>query len=91
MSQKKKLYQRLMSRPSDFSYEEARKLLASHGFVESTKGKTSGSRVAFIRDADQLTFFFHKPHPKNILKMYLIDELIDFINNLPNIEEGEYE
>ena len=89
MSKKDKLYQRLKSRPSDFSYDEAKRLLASYGFEENTKGKTSGSRVSFIRPKDKTIFYLHKPHPKNVLKMYIIDELIEFIDNLLNIDEED--
>lgn len=89
MSKIEKLYFRLKSRPSDFSYDEAKRLLASYGFIEYTKGKTSGSRVAFIRPTDQKTFYLHKPHPKGTLKMYIIDELIEFLEDLNTEKEDE--
>lgn len=82
MSQVDKLYDRLMSKPSDFTYDEAKKLLSAYGFKEHNKGKTSGSRVAFIRDTDKRTFFLHRPHPQNTLKRYIIDELIEQIKEI---------
>ena len=82
MSRVEKLYNRLKSKPTDFTYEEAKKLLSSYGFEEYNKGKTSGSRVAFIRSQDKKTFILHKPHPKSILKQYTIEELLSFIEEL---------
>lgn len=48
MGQKEKLVARLKSRPRDFTFEELERLLRYFGFVRSNKGRTSGSRVAFI-------------------------------------------
>ena len=48
MSKKQKLIDKLKSRSRSFTYEEAVSLLLSLGFQMSNKGKTSGSRVAFI-------------------------------------------
>ncbi|MCL2214540.1 MAG: hypothetical protein FWC06_04940 [Treponema sp.] len=40
-----------------------------------TIGKTSGSRVVFSnKNGDYIRL--HKPHPRNILKLYQIDDLI---------------
>ena len=49
MSKKEKLINRLKTKPKDFTYNEAKTLLESVGFVESNKGKTSGSRVGIYR------------------------------------------
>ncbi|MCL2190407.1 MAG: hypothetical protein FWB79_00265 [Treponema sp.] len=39
-------------------------------------GKTSGSRAAFSnQDGDYIRL--HKPHPRNILKMYQIDDIVE--------------
>ena len=74
MSKKEKLIRRLKSRPSDFSYDEAVTLIVSLGFRVSNKGKTSGSKVMFIRGNKKITI--HKPHPKNELKGYQLGALI---------------
>lgn len=70
-----KLIARLLTRPKDFTYEEARAVLNHFGFIESNKGKTSGSRVEFIKGTD--TILLHKPHPSNQLKHYVVRQLID--------------
>jgi len=50
MSKKEKLLEKLKSKPKDFTYNEAKVILNSLGFVENNKGKTSGSRVTFINE-----------------------------------------
>lgn len=39
---------------------------------------TSGSRVIFINN-NNVKIELHKPHPKNILKIYQINEIIRFL------------
>lgn len=73
--------QRLLTRPKDFTFDEVRSLLKHLGYEEDCKGKTSGSRVAFIRKSDFAVVRMHKPHPSNIVKQYAIDELIDTLKN----------
>ena len=85
MSRKQKLIDRLHSHPKDFTYDEARTLLSLHGFKEDTQGHTSGSRVMFVNNEIDMTFRLHKPHPKNILKNYQINELLEFVKNLEGI------
>lgn len=63
MSKLEKAKNRLRSKPKDYTYSEAKQLLNQLGFEESTKGKTSGSRVKFFRPSDQSILLLHKPHP----------------------------
>ena len=75
MSKKEKLARRLQSRPADFTFDELVTLLRSFGYSLETAGKTSGSRVIFInQDGDYIRL--HKPHPRNILKLYQVDDII---------------
>jgi len=76
------LIDRLNSRPKDFTYDEARTLLGLYGFIEDTKGRTSGSRVMFVNKLLDVNFRLHKPHPNNILKEYQLKELIEIIKKL---------
>lgn len=80
MSKKEKLIARLLCRPKDFTYDEARTLLCALGFEERSKGKTSGSRVEFARD--NATILLHKPHPSGELKPYQIRQLIEVLKTL---------
>ena len=43
MSQIEKLEQRLLSKPKDFTFQEAERLLRFYGFRRDNRGKTSGS------------------------------------------------
>ena len=76
MSRLEKDMERLKSKPKDFTYDEAKSLLNRLGFIEYNKGKTSGSRVTFENLEIGKKFDLHKPHPKNILKQYMVNKLI---------------
>ena len=52
MSKIDKARKRILSKPKDYTYTEAKFLLAQIGFEEYNKGKTSGSRVKFYRQKD---------------------------------------
>jgi hypothetical protein len=66
---------RLLSRPSDFTFEELSALLGLLGYENAGTGKTGGSRVAFTdREGDYIRL--HKPHPRNVLKQYQLDDII---------------
>jgi len=78
MSQKDKVTTRLKSRPKDFTFNEARTLLEFYGYIMVNSGKTSGSRVSFIRG--KKVFRMHKPHPRKELLDYQVKELIGELN-----------
>ncbi len=81
MSTLEKEIKRLKSKPKDFTYEEAKRILNNFGYYEHNKGKTSGSRVVFT-NKDNSKIELHKPHPTNILKSYQINMLIKKINEM---------
>lgn len=81
MSQKEKLRKRLSERPHDFIYDEAKTILSQLGYKEDNRGRTSGSRVAFVHTQTKHIIRLHKPHPGNIMKLYQIDELIETLRN----------
>ena len=64
---------RLKTIPADYTYNEAKQLLCSLGYTEHNKGKTSGSRVVFVRADDKIQL--HKPHPGNEMKHYAVRDL----------------
>ena len=64
---------RLQSEPSDYTYTEAKSLLQGLGYEEYNKGKTSGSRVIFIKGQHKI--MLHKPHPGNVMKVYAVRQL----------------
>lgn len=76
MSSFEKLLERFLGHPKDFTYDELKRLLKKLGYEETTKGKTSGSRVAFIDKKIKHVIRVHKPHPGNIVKEYVIKMVI---------------
>lgn len=77
MSQKEKLIKRFLGEPRDFTWDELIRLLKILGYREFKTGKTGGSRRRFVRDGSP-PITLHKPHPGNIVKLYIIRELIEF-------------
>ena len=74
MSKKDKLLKKFLKIPpkKDLTFEELESLLLSCGYVK-LEGK--GSAVKFYnKDKDSL-INLHKPHPSNILKVYLIKQI----------------
>lgn len=81
MSKFEKEIKKLKSNPKDFTYNEAKKILNNLGFYEYNKGKTSGSRVAFV-NMENVKLELHKPHPSNVLKPYQIKILINKLEEM---------
>lgn len=81
MSKIEKEIERLKSKPKDFTYDEAKRVLNKFGFIENNKGKTSGSRVKFI-DKNNRIIELHKPHQKNVLKAYQINLIISKLEGM---------
>ena len=75
LGRKDKLLERLLSRPTDFTFAELTTTLGHLGYYLVNTGKTSGSKVAFT-DGKGDYIRIHKPHPRNILKRYQIDDII---------------
>jgi hypothetical protein len=78
MSKQEKLLARFVQMPADFSWDELIKLLRVFQYETETKGKTSGSRVRFIRPGYP-PINLHKPHPGNIVKLYQLRQVFDFL------------
>ena len=69
MSKIVKLLKKLSNRQTTLTYSELKKVLLSLGYIEDTKGQTSGSRVVFIHEKTKHVIMMHKPHGKD-LKAY---------------------
>ena len=77
MGTKEKLIERFKRLPKDFTWDELVRLMCILGFECSNKGKTSGSRIEFIRKRDKRSVILHKPHPGNIVKGYALKLVYD--------------
>ena len=75
LSKREKLLERFLSRPTDFSFAELTTLLSQFGYSIERGGKTGGSRVSFA-DGKGDYIRIHKPHPRDILKLYQVEDVI---------------
>ena len=74
MSKKDKLLKKFLKVPpkKDLTFEELESLLLSCGYVK-LEGK--GSAVKFFHQEKDNLINLHKPHPGNILKVYLVKQI----------------
>lgn len=75
MARKDKLIRRFRARPRDFQWDELTRLLDGLGYKEVRSGRTGGSRRRFVHPTAP-TVSLHRPHPGNVVKMYVIDEVL---------------
>jgi predicted RNA binding protein YcfA (HicA-like mRNA interferase family) len=75
VTRKEKLIARVRSRPSDFSWEELVRVLESLGYSSVKTGKSGGSRRRFVHPSAPM-ISVHEPHPANIVKRYVLDEVV---------------
>lgn len=78
MGRKEKLLKRLQQRPKDFTWDDLITLLEALGYVPKKTGKTGGSRRRFVH-ATAPPITLHRPHPGRIVKMYVIDDMLEFL------------
>ena len=79
MNKKEKLIKRFRTLPKDFTFEEVEALFYGCGFTLENKGATSGSRVKFYNEKDQNSYIMHKPHPSNIIKGYMMRDILNYL------------
>ena len=82
MSKLDKAKARILSKPKDYTYTEARYLLSKLGFEEFSKGKTSGSRMKFFRKSDDRAILLHKPHPEDEMDVGAVKDLVEFLEGV---------
>ena len=85
MSQKENLVERLRGRPRDFTIDELTSLMTKCGCEKVNRGKTSGSAIAFIHKKTNRKIKIHSPHPNKELKMYVVDIVIGFLQDVGEI------
>jgi len=74
MSKKEKLLKKFLQIPplKDLTFNELETLLCSCGFY---KINGAGSAVKFYNQDKDILINLHKPHPSNILKVYIIKQI----------------
>ena len=73
MTKQEKLISRFLACPKDFSWDELTAVLKRLGF---SKLQGRGSRVKFFHAESKCLIQLHKPHPGNIVKPYMIKDVI---------------
>ena len=76
MSKIEKLKSRLLSEPTDFTFDELETLMKHLGYILNDAGNTSGSAVKFLNPKTNRSINLHRPHPTPILKNYIIKRII---------------
>ena len=78
MSKKEKLKQRLLENPSSFKWNDLCVVLEYCGFI-SKKGKDG---MKFFHPETKKLLQYHKPHPGNEVRKYVIKECVAAIKEL---------
>lgn len=84
MVKQEKLKARLLTRPKDFTWSDLESLLGNLSF-ELLKGK--GSRRKFYHAEKKILINLHEPHPDKILKRYVIDQVIEKLQEFGDFDE----
>ena len=81
MSKKEKLLIKFKGVTKDFSWNELEILLRILGYKRLKSGKTGGAKVKFFNQEKDSLVNLHKPHNPPILKKYLIEQILEKLNN----------
>ena len=82
MTRRDKLVARFRAKPKGFTWDELVRMLEGLGYSEAADGKTGGSRCRFVHETAP-TIALHQPHPGNIVKIYVIENVLRMLT-----EEG---
>ncbi len=81
MSKHDKLLSRLLTKPTDFTWNELIVLMTYFGYELK---KTGGSGRKFVRP--EAVFMIHEPHPAKVLKSYQVRAVITFLKKENDIQ-----
>lgn len=82
MSQFDKIKLKLLNQDTVITFLELEYILSKLGYVEKKKGKTSGSRKAYLNIKYNHIILIHRPHPGNEIKSYVKQYIINELNKL---------
>lgn len=85
MGKKDALVARLLNLPKDFEQREMDTLMSQCGCTKTHRGKTSGSAISYVHSATQRVFSYHRPHPGNLIKLYILRAAIQFLQSVGEI------
>jgi len=83
MGKKDNLLKKFLAKPikKDLTFDELSTLLLACGFI---KIEGAGSAVKFYNQSKDILINLHKPHPSNILKIYLIKQIQEKLKDICN-------
>ena len=83
MSRKDKLLKKFLHTPikKDLTFSELETLLEAYGYV---KLEGNGSAVKFFNKEKNSLINLHKPHPSDILKIYLVKQIQEKLKEVCN-------
>ena len=81
MSKKDKLFKKFLHKPikKDLTFSELETLLTTLGYI---KLEGSGSAVKFFNKEKDSLINLHKPHPSDLLKVYLVKQIQEKLKDL---------
>jgi len=82
MSQFDKFLSKLLNADAVLTFIELEYILSKLGYSEKKKGKISGSRKAYINNKSNHIILLHRPHPRNELKKYVKQYIIDELKKM---------
>ncbi|GAA3632080.1 hypothetical protein GCM10022297_09020 [Lactobacillus hamsteri] len=85
MSKLEKLLIKLDRNPRNFDFKDAETVLKELGYKLDNKGKTSGSRIIFVKENSRI--ILHKPHPRKELLTYQIKQIRNQIKGMIDNDE----
>lgn len=88
MSQIEKILIKIKNNPRDVTFDEMTYFLSSLGYDKGNKGKTSGSRVIFVKEtgSEKRVIMLHKPHPQKEMKAYAVRQVMDQLKGYGEIQ-----
>lgn len=88
MGKKDALVKRFLTMPKDFEQREMDALMSQCGCVRNNRGRTSGSAIQYVHQKTQRVFAYHRPHPGNIIKPYVLKAAKRFLEDVGEIQQG---
>lgn len=88
MSRVDKILIKIKNNPKAITFDEMTFFLTSLGYDKDNKGKTSGSRVIFVKETEygKRIIMLHKPHPQKEMKAYAVRQVIEQLKGFGEIQ-----
>jgi predicted RNA binding protein YcfA (HicA-like mRNA interferase family) len=83
MPGRKRLVERFKGRPTDFTWDEFGRMMASLGY-EMMAAKGSARR--FFKKGKRRILYMHEPHPRKELKAYQVRQALEVLQENGDIE-----